>query len=206
MRLAGKWILDGEFLNQNMYTLAHRILPRLAIVDGYVGMEGNGPEQGGDVNHRVVVAGHDAVAVDRICLELMNIDPEDVPMLQWCTAAGLGQSDEKKILILGAKVDDHVNRYKLPDNIDDQLRWIRNTVVGQGHPYRPSPYLRVENPITPFRYRATATLGLSTPLPDILSLSPWCPKRSTIEDTLGFLTSLRDPRIIVLNNLQQDDV
>ena len=43
-------------------------------VDGYIGMEGRGPVNGTIVEHRIALAGHDVIAVDRIGLELMGIN------------------------------------------------------------------------------------------------------------------------------------
>jgi len=59
-----------------------------AIVDGVVGMEGNGPIQGTPKPAGVLVMGHDLVAVDSTCCRIMGIDPEKVEYLRM--AADLG--------------------------------------------------------------------------------------------------------------------
>ena len=48
---------------------------KFAIVDGIVGMEGNGPIQGTPKNAGVLVAGRQALAVDATCCRIMKIDP-----------------------------------------------------------------------------------------------------------------------------------
>src|SRR5450631_2954983 len=54
----------------------HAAFPRqFAIVDGIVGMEGNGPIQGVPKQAGVLVAGRDPVAVDATCCRIMKIDP-----------------------------------------------------------------------------------------------------------------------------------
>ncbi|MFC1561220.1 DUF362 domain-containing protein [Candidatus Latescibacterota bacterium] len=110
-------------INYNMYHIAHRVYPQFSIIDGVVGMEGNGPVGGTPVEHGVVLAGSDAVAVDRIGYELMGIDYNDVGYLQWCAAAGLGQGDREKINIIGPDPFSHVIHYKLHENADNQLEW-----------------------------------------------------------------------------------
>lgn len=110
-------------INYNMYLIAHRVYPQFSIIDGVVGMEGNGPNGGTPVEHGVVLAGSDAVAVDRIGYELMGIDYGDVGYLQWCAAAGLGQGDREKITIIGPDPSSHVIHYKLHENADKQLEW-----------------------------------------------------------------------------------
>jgi uncharacterized protein (DUF362 family) len=61
----------------------HAIFPRkFAIVDGVVGMEGNGPIQGSAKQVGVLVAGSDPAAVDATCCRIMGIDPLKVRYLQ----------------------------------------------------------------------------------------------------------------------------
>ena len=55
--------------------------PRFAIVDGIVGMEGNGPIQGDPRHSGVLVFGADPVAVDATCCRLMGIAPARVGYL-----------------------------------------------------------------------------------------------------------------------------
>ncbi len=42
-------------VNYNMAILARQLHPDLAVIDGYEGMEGNGPTQGTPIDHRVCV-------------------------------------------------------------------------------------------------------------------------------------------------------
>jgi uncharacterized protein (DUF362 family) len=61
----------------------HAAFPRqFALVDGIVGMEGNGPIQGKPKSMGILVAGHDPVAVDATCCRIMRIDPRKVRYLQ----------------------------------------------------------------------------------------------------------------------------
>ena len=57
----------------------NRIFPRrFAIVDGIVGMEGNGPIQGRARPCGVLVMGSDLAAVDATCCRIMGIDPDKI--------------------------------------------------------------------------------------------------------------------------------
>jgi uncharacterized protein (DUF362 family) len=61
----------------------HAAFPRqFAIVDGIVGMEGNGPIQGAAKHAGVLVAGSDPVAVDATCCRIMKIDPFQIQYLR----------------------------------------------------------------------------------------------------------------------------
>ena len=81
----------------------HSLFPRtFAIVDGIVGMEGNGPIQGTPRPVGVVVAGRDPIAVDATCCRIMKIDPERVGYLR--LAAGQDQVHEKWIPQMAEKI------------------------------------------------------------------------------------------------------
>lgn len=74
----------------------HRVFTKtFAIVDGIIGMEGNGPIQGTAVNSGVLVMGRDLVAVDSTCCRLMGIDPEKIGYL--AGAGHLGHLAEDQI-------------------------------------------------------------------------------------------------------------
>lgn len=61
----------------------HRVFPQaFALVDGVVGMEGNGPIQGTAKTAGAIVAGNDLAAVDATCCRIMKIDPFKVPYLR----------------------------------------------------------------------------------------------------------------------------
>jgi len=66
-----------------------------AIVDGVIGMEGNGPIQGTPKPAGVLVMGHDLVAVDSTCARIMGIDPEKMDYLRM--AANLGHVHTDRI-------------------------------------------------------------------------------------------------------------
>jgi uncharacterized protein (DUF362 family) len=71
-----------------------RVFPRsFAIVDGVVGMEGNGPIQGVPKPSGVLVMGADLVAVDATCCRIMGIDPERLEYLRLTAGRGHLQAD-----------------------------------------------------------------------------------------------------------------
>lgn len=116
---------SGRELSYNMFTLAlDGVYPDLAVVDGTTGIEGNGPWDGTEVNHNITVASTDFVACDRVCTEIMGIDPFYLKYLEWCGDAELGNWDMEKIRIKGARLEDHVIEYKLNENFAEQVAWI----------------------------------------------------------------------------------
>ena len=115
-------------INYNLFTLAPKLHPDLSVIDGFEGMEGNGPIGGTAVDHRVCVASTDWFAADRVGIELMGIDFAKIGYLNFCAQAGVGVADISKIEILGENIKDHIKPYRLSDSIDKQLIWM--TPVG----------------------------------------------------------------------------
>jgi len=111
--------------NYNLYALSGRLHPHLAVIDGFEGMEGNGPSRGTPVDHRICVAGTDWLAADRVAVELMGIDFAKVGYLNFCARTGAGTADLNKIEIIGENLTDHIKKYRLSDSIDRQLIWMQ---------------------------------------------------------------------------------
>jgi len=109
--------------NWNMFQLARTIRPQLAVLDGLEGMEGNGPVRGTPVDHGVALASTDFIAADTVGIELMGIDVSDVGYITYCVDAGYGNGDHSKIKIIGGDPSKHVIKYKLHDNIEEQMTW-----------------------------------------------------------------------------------
>ena len=110
-------------INYNLYAMSRQLHPHLALIDGFEGMEGNGPNDGTPVDHRVCVAGLDWLAADRVGIELMGINFANVGYLNFCGKTGAGIADLNKIQIIGESISKHRKTYKLSDNFRDQLIW-----------------------------------------------------------------------------------
>jgi uncharacterized protein (DUF362 family) len=87
-----KNIIHMNGINATILGLFQTLPPTLAIIDGVIGMQGNGPLFGTPVQHGVLAAGKDVLAVDIICTQLMGFSIESIPHLSGAAFAGLGQS------------------------------------------------------------------------------------------------------------------
>ncbi len=77
-----KNVLHWSGIDESINDL-HAALPRaFALVDGIVGMQGNGPIQGTPKNAGVLISGRSLPAVDATCCRIMKIVPERVHFLQ----------------------------------------------------------------------------------------------------------------------------
>jgi len=106
-----KNVLHWAGINQSIADL-HALFPKhFAIVDGIVGMDGNGPIQGRPKPAGVIVSGRDAVAVDATCCRIMQIEPSRIEYLT--LAGGLEGIAEENILQIGEKPDSVETRFEL---------------------------------------------------------------------------------------------
>jgi uncharacterized protein (DUF362 family) len=93
------------------------------VIDGFTGMEGNGPEKGDAVDLGIALAGTDYVAVDSLAARIMGFDPADIGYLAFCEEAGMGISDPERIELRGGNWRDFAKNFRPHENIARQLAW-----------------------------------------------------------------------------------
>jgi uncharacterized protein (DUF362 family) len=100
--------IEGSIIDIN----AALTTPRFNIVDGIIGMEGNGPIQGDARQSGVLVFGADPVAVDATCARLMGLEPG---RMEYLRKAGefLGNVDEERIEQVGEVVSSYRQDYRV---------------------------------------------------------------------------------------------
>jgi len=112
-----KNVLHWVGIENSILDIAAAVRPRYAIVDGIVGMEGNGPISGTPVDAGVLVFGDDLVATDGIAAGLMGFDVTAIPYL---AEAGrfLGQLDRDRIHDAGEDPDPLVTSFERAPTAD----------------------------------------------------------------------------------------
>lgn len=78
-----KNVLHWAGLDSCILDITKALNPHFAIVDGIVGMEGDGPIMGTPKKVGVLVMGRNLPAVDATCARVMGIDPYQVKYLSW---------------------------------------------------------------------------------------------------------------------------
>lgn len=103
-------------INASILDINATIRPHLAIVDGIVGMEGDGPIMGTPIHTGAIVMGRDPAAVDATSARIMKINPLKVRYLN--EACGwLGTVHEKNISQAGEPIKAVQHEFKLLDEI-----------------------------------------------------------------------------------------
>jgi len=92
---------DRIILHKYLHTLIGELnlilKPRLAIIDGLVGMEGRGPINGRPVRLNVIAGGRDVVAVDAACMRFVGLDPAAAKHIVHAADIGLGRISEEEV-------------------------------------------------------------------------------------------------------------
>jgi uncharacterized protein (DUF362 family) len=98
-----KNILHWAGIDRAILDINAAVRPDFAIVDGIIGMEGNGPIQGVSRLAGVLIAGDDPVAVDSTSARIMGLAPEKINHIAHA-ATLLGHIDAQKIRQLGESI------------------------------------------------------------------------------------------------------
>lgn len=109
--------------NQFIAGIAEQAWPDLAAIDGFEGMEGDGPSCGEAVPLGIAIASTDALAADRVACEIMGVDLHDVGYLHHCAERGMGEADLNKIRVLGERISDCRRPFRLHRNVAEQYAW-----------------------------------------------------------------------------------
>ncbi|HEB01593.1 MAG TPA: DUF362 domain-containing protein [Candidatus Portnoybacteria bacterium] len=111
-------------INMSLAKLAEIIPPHLSVIDGLIGMEGDGPARGETVKMDLALAGTDFLAVDTVGAALMELDINQIGYLTYCQEKGLGEGDLNKIEIVGqATIEQCRKKFKPHSEFEDQLKW-----------------------------------------------------------------------------------
>jgi uncharacterized protein (DUF362 family) len=110
-----KNILHWAGITRSLLDINSTVRPGFAIVDGIVGMEGNGPTQGTPKPCGVLVLGDDPVAVDSTCARIMGLLPERIDYLAQASLM-LGNLQAEKIQQIGESVARVQNPFEVLPN------------------------------------------------------------------------------------------
>lgn len=107
-----KNVLHFQGIHESILDIVATVRPHLTIVDGVVGMEGDGPILGTPKAAGVVLMGRDIVAVDATAARVMGLRPERITYL---AEAGrfLGHTDAGRISMRGERLERFVRPFEV---------------------------------------------------------------------------------------------
>lgn len=114
-----KNLFHWEGIDKSILDINETLKPHFAIVDGVVGMEGDGPIMGTPKQAGVIVMGRNLPSVDATCARIMGIDPHKISYL--AEASGrLGPIRELDIRQRGETIASVRTDFALVEKIDAQ--------------------------------------------------------------------------------------
>ncbi len=107
-----KNVLHWSGINECIADLQQLTPPTFALVDGIIGMEGNGPIQGKSKPARVLVAGSDLPAVDATCCRIMRVDPAKIEYL-----SAVHGEPRLPVSVIGESIRNVATPFELPPSL-----------------------------------------------------------------------------------------
>jgi uncharacterized protein (DUF362 family) len=99
-------------LDEALADLNSVVRPALALMDGTIGLEGNGPKSGRPVVADRILCSTDPVALDTIQAVSMGIDPGSIEHLSRCAERGIGTNDRSLIDVVGMQPEEQPLPFK----------------------------------------------------------------------------------------------
>ena len=104
------------------------VKPAFTLMDGVVGLEGDGPGTGGhprDVG--IILAGADCVALDVVVCSVIGLEPTRVPTLIAAQRREWWDGKPESIEVVGKTIDEvRLNDYKMPETLSDPAGFLEN--------------------------------------------------------------------------------
>ncbi len=114
---------EAQTININLLRLSRFLRPDIAIIDGTVGLQGNGPGGTNSVQLGIAVASDDVFAADAVTSKAMGFEPMDIGLLNYANELGYGTANLDNIEIIGPDVDSITIPFKPHETAELQLQW-----------------------------------------------------------------------------------
>ncbi|MFW5815119.1 MAG: DUF362 domain-containing protein [Spirochaetota bacterium] len=114
---------EAQTLNVNLMRVARYLTPDVGVIDGTVGLEGNGPGGTEAVPWGVAAASADTFAADAVMAKAMGFEPLDLGWLAYAHRLGYGVADLAGIEVLGTGIGAVATRFKPHETTGLQLQW-----------------------------------------------------------------------------------
>ena len=123
-------------VNQCLVDLNRVFKPKLAIVEGLIGLQGIGPSSPGTpVDLGLLIGGQDPVAVDAVCARIMRVEPAEIRHIKLAAEAGLGTMDLDEIEIRGQELKSVIpEHFEKPPSTIEGISPYDNIHIVNGKP------------------------------------------------------------------------
>jgi len=105
------------------------VKPTFTLIDGIVGMDGNGPSNGRPKRMDLLLGSDDVLALEIVGAKIMGFDPYAVRHIYLARDKGIGEYDFNNIRVLGERIDDVRSDFSLP--VLKISKWFGPLVLGR---------------------------------------------------------------------------
>ena len=124
---------ESKRLNINLIRLAKYMAPDIGVIDGTVGLQGNGPGGTDAVDLGVAAASTDVFAVDAVMTKIMGFEPAEQGLLHYAGQLGMGVTDLDDIDILENAIESIATSFKSHKWIEQQRQWHEPNAMAEIH-------------------------------------------------------------------------
>jgi ferredoxin len=104
----------SRFADMLLDLTAH-VAPRLSVMDGVVGMEGDGPANGVSRHIGLLFAARNSLALDIVASEIMGLERRNNPVLLAAEKRGLVPNCIEQVEVVGASIEElRISDFKVP--------------------------------------------------------------------------------------------
>ncbi len=114
---------EAQTLNINLLRLSRHLKPDIAIVDGTVGLQGNGPGGTDSVPLGIAVVSGDVFAADAVTTKAMGFEPLEIGLFYYANEMGYGVADLSDIAIAGPAIEKVATAFKPHETTEQQFQW-----------------------------------------------------------------------------------
>ena len=114
---------EARILNANLIQVSKHLKADIGIIDGTVGLQGNGPGGTDVVPLGVAVASADVFSSDAVICKIMGFEPMEMGLLNYAETLGAGISDLQNIEVIGASVEEVARSFLPHQSTPQQLLW-----------------------------------------------------------------------------------
>ena len=114
---------EAQTLNLNLMRVAQHLCPDIGVVDGTVGLQGNGPVGTDAMELGIAVASADVFAADAVMAAAMGFEPLELGFLHYAEKLGYGVADLERIEVLGPPIAEVRKPFTPHETTALQLQW-----------------------------------------------------------------------------------
>ena len=114
---------EARILNANLIRVSKHLKADIGIIDGTVGLQGNGPGGTDAVPLGVAAASADVFSSDAVICKAMGFEPMEMGLLNYAQTLGVGVADLNDIDVIGASLEEITRSFLPHETTSQQLLW-----------------------------------------------------------------------------------